>query len=370
MRRRSALALALSVGVLLAGCSAGTSGDSEQVAAVADVERAKAEIAPYLEAPSEFPLTVPLEASVAGKRVAFLDCGTPICALAWDISSGAAASLGVELTRIDAALQADKVEAAFDAVEAGGYDGVIDVAIPHALAQAGLTRLQAAGIPVVSGAVVNGDPDLYGAMLLSNQFLERVGEIYATYVISEFGGDANTVFYVVPELELTTVIYDGFERKYTELCAECELRVADIPVTAIGSAAPTIVTDDLQANPNTTVAAFASAEAAIGLPVALSTAGIADVAVVANGLNGDALRQIMDEEMHAGIGYDMVYHYWSVLDALARLMTDQALDPASEADEIPTMVLGHGGVTDELVQAGSWVAFPVSKFEELWAPAR
>lgn len=369
-RRKTALALVLSAGLMLAGCSNGAPEKTDTPAASADVERAAAEVAPYLEAPTAFPLTVPLENSAAGKRVAYLDCGTPVCAMGWESSNAAAAALGVELVRIDAALQADKVQAAFDTIEGGGFDGVIDVALPHALAQSGLTRMKELGIPVVSAAVVNGDPELYGAMLMSNQFFERIGEIYAAYIVSEFGSDADTVFYIVPELELTTIIFDGFERKYTELCPDCKLRVADIPVTSIGSSAPTIITDDLQANPNTNVVALSTAEAAIGLPVALATAGIDDVTITGNGPTGDALRQINEGEMQAGIGYDFVYHHWSTHDALARLMTGQALDPAAEADEIPTQILLQPSITDELVQAGIWTAFPTSEFEKLWSSAR
>lgn len=82
---------------------------------------------------------------------------------------------------------------------------------------------------------------------------------------AEFGDAAKTAFYLVPELELTQIVYEGFESTYREFCPECTLRTADIPIASLGSTSATVAVDDLLAHPDTTVAAFSTAEAAIGL---------------------------------------------------------------------------------------------------------
>lgn len=371
-RRKVAMtSLALSALMVLAACSSGgTNAADSDVSVVADSAGARAAIEQYYSDPEAFPITEPLKTSVVGKRIAYLDCGTPICAQGWTVTEDAAKPLGVEVERIDATMTADKVAAAFDTIIAKQFDGVINVALPNALAEAGLAKLAEAGIPVVGGGVVNGDPELFGAMLMANGHFRKMGEIMGRYVVAEFGENADVVAYVIPELELTQIIYEGFEAGLKEFCEECNVRTADIPVASIGSTAPTIVTDDLLAHPETTVAAFMTAESAIGLPAAMTTAGIENIAVVGGAPTGEALRQIRDGEMLGGVAWDFVYHRWSTLDALARLITGQALDPALVADEIPARIITQNDVTDEMIQSGSWVAFPTSEFVSLWVNAK
>lgn len=368
-----ATAIALTAGLALVGCSTAgpePAGSAAPTAGSADVDGARAAIAELLEAPSQFPITTPLETSVAGMKVAYLDCGTPICAMGWDSSAAAAEAIGVELVRVDATIGADTIATAFDTVEAGGFDGVINVALPHALAEAGLVRMKELGIPVVGGGVVNGDPELYGGLIMSNTFFGWIGEVFGAWVVAEFGDAANTVFYLVPELELTQIVYEGFESTYREFCPECTLRTADIPIASLGSTSATVAVDDLLAHPDTTVAAFSTAEAAIGLPAAMASAGLSNVAVVGNAPTGDALRQIRDGEMVGGTAYDFVYYQWVMHDMLARLMTGQPLDPNEIADIIPSQILLQGTVTDELVNSGAWAPFPMGEFEQLWADAK
>ena len=64
-----------------------------------------------------------------------------------------------------------------------------------------------------------------------------------------------------------------------ELCPDCKVRTTDIPITSIGTKAPSDIVSDLQRNPQTNVAVFPTLAAALGLPAALKTAGI-DVDVV------------------------------------------------------------------------------------------
>lgn len=370
-RKLAMIPLALSALMVLAACSSGsTDAEEGSVAVVADSAGARAAIEQYYSDPAAFPITEPLETSVVGKRIAYLDCGTPICAQGWSVTEEAALPLDLEVERIDATMTADKVAAAFDTVIAKQFDGVINIALPNALAEAGLTKLAEAGIPVVGAGVVNGDPELFGAMLMANGHFHKMGEIMGSYVVAEFGDKADVVAYVIPELELTEIIYDGFEAGFKEFCEGCNLRTADIPVASIGSTAPTIVTDDLLAHPETTVAAFMTAESAIGLPAAMSTAGIEGVAVVGGAPTGEALRQIRDGEMLGGVAWDFVYHRWSTLDALARLISGQALDPALVADEIPARIITQTDVTDQMIESGSWVAFPTSEFSSLWENAK
>ena len=111
-------ALAIAATLILASCgNSGNSGSSSAGAAnKADVATAKEMIAPYTGQPSKFPITKPLATKPTGKRIAYLDCGTPICGLFYTVTKPAMEALGMSLTSIKAGLQADTVQAAVDTV--------------------------------------------------------------------------------------------------------------------------------------------------------------------------------------------------------------------------------------------------------------
>lgn len=354
--------------VVLAGCGS-SDGDTEDKGgsgASADTTTAKSEIEPYLSAPTDFPITEPLDGSVDGKTVAWLDCGTPVCGLGWTNVENASKALGLNATRVDAGLQAETIKDAFDTVTAQGVDAAMDPALPNPLAQSGLEALTAEGIPAVGVGVVNGDRDLLPAIVGSEVALSRLGELTASYMVATYGDDVNTVFYTVPELELTQIMYDAFEEKLTELCPDCEVRSAEIPVASLGTTAPTVITDDLQAHPDTKQAAFSVGEEAIGLPAALKTAGI-EVDTVAAGPGPDSFQQIKDGDMAAAIGYDLTYVGWAATDSAARLILGQDMSKAVQDDIVPMQILTADSVTDEMIQFG-WSAYPdiADRFSEIW----
>jgi ribose transport system substrate-binding protein len=345
------------------GSSSTSTGSSS---GTADTAKAQQEINPYLSAPTKFPISDSLSGSVAGKKLAFLDCGTPTCALGWTNVSAAATKLGMDASRVNAGLQADTVSSAFDTITSQGVDAAIDPALPNPLAQSGLQQLKAKNIPAVGIGVVDGDPALLPAIAGSNKALARLGALTATYMVSKYGDDINTVYYTVPELQLTTVMYDAFQKQLLSLCPSCKVRTASIPVADLGTTAPTVITDDLQAHPDTKQAAFTVGEEAIGLPAAMKAAGIS-IPTIASGPGPDSFQQIKDGDMTAGIGYDLTYVDWDAVDAAARLILGDDLPRADQEDYVPMEVITQDNVTDDMIKSG-WTAFPdiASQFASLW----
>jgi ABC-type sugar transport system substrate-binding protein len=366
-------ALLVSLGMILTAC--GSDGDANaddpgsNSGAKADVDAATALIEPYEEPATDFPIKTPLKASVDGKKVAYLDCGTPVCGYTWTDISQAADILGIDLTRVNAGLQAETVTSAFDTVTASSYDGVLNPALPNPLAEAGLKALKDEGVPVVGGGVVNGDPELVQVRLSSEVAMKKLGELMAAYVIQQQADDANIVFYLTPELELTTTMWEGFEGKYKELCPDCGVRSADIPVSALGTDAPNIVSDDLQSHPDTSMAVFSLGEQAIGYSAAMKAAGI-DIDTFAAAPSPDTLQQVKDGGIDAALGFDFVYLDWAMVDSLARLMAGEEADPSAADDVIPMQVLTKDDITDTMVQYG-YIAFPdiADRFTALWPKA-
>jgi len=59
-------------------------------------------ISGYVGKPSAFPVTETLEEVPKGAEIDYVDCGTPVCALVWELLQPAAQTMGVKLERVKA----------------------------------------------------------------------------------------------------------------------------------------------------------------------------------------------------------------------------------------------------------------------------
>lgn len=365
--RTALVGLAVLPVLALAACGGSDSSGSEG-AGSADTATAKEMIAPYVGQPSPFPISTPLETAPTGKKVAYMDCGTPICALFYDIASPAAEALGMELTRVDTGQAADTVSTAFDTAVNGGHDGVFVPAIPPALWERGLDALNEAGTPVVTTGVTGGDPSKIDVMQVSDVNVTEAAHLLAAYVVAEHGADVNAVLYRTPELPFTGLMADEFQQQMDELCDGCDVRIADIPASTLGNRAPSIIVDDLQAHPDTKTVIFSVGEQANGLAAAMKTANL-DAEMIANSPTPETLQQMKDGDIDAALGLDLAVIGWTAMDSLARLSTGAEADPGALADQPPMQFLTAEDLPEDV--SHGWVAYPdfADRFMTLWAPA-
>jgi ribose transport system substrate-binding protein len=371
LRKYAGVAIALAAVLTVGGCAPAVAPDQTNGSVgSADTARASELASVYLDGPSEFPVATPLETLPAGKRIAFIDCGTPICALFHALIEAPAAALGMEVLRIDAGHAADTVQAAFDAAIASEVDGVFVPGIDSALWERGLDDLTAAGIPVVTTGMTGGDAERIPLRHVSEVSIKRAADAMAGYVVAEQGADVNIVLYQTPELNFTTLFAEEFILTMQELCDSCVARTVDIPAAALGNRAPTIVADDLQAHPETSTALFGVGEQANGLTAALTTAGIDDREILVFIPGPETLQQTKDGLVDFVLGLDLTIIAWTTADTLAKLITGQAVDeftlgdnPVMQflaAEDLPADVsLGWTGYQD----------FP-ERFAALWANAK
>jgi ribose transport system substrate-binding protein len=67
--------------------------EAEPEASGGGVAAAKEAVAPYIGKPSPFPVTEKLKEVPKGDEIDYVDCGTPICALFWEILQPAAETM-------------------------------------------------------------------------------------------------------------------------------------------------------------------------------------------------------------------------------------------------------------------------------------
>jgi ribose transport system substrate-binding protein len=363
----SAVVAGLALACGLVACGSDDEGPDGGPAAAASGGNAAAEAAiePYVGQPSAFPVSEPLRETPKGATVAFMDCGTPVCALFWQLLEPAAKTMGVRLTRYEAGSAADTVAAAWDSVVAARPDAVIAAAIDIELWNNQLERLQEADIPVVTTGVLGTAEYGIEAAQISETWSELAGRLMANYVAARFGPDSEVTVYDVPELTFTQLVSEAFQAELPKACSSCSVRVAHIPVATTGNTAPNRIVSDLQAHPETTVIVFASDETQSGLPAALQTAGI-EVQTLGLSPSPTNLQYVKEGKEDAVLAVDLPVLAWTLLDQAARRLAGQELK-GDEAEGITDMqFLTQGDITFD--PSKGWTGYPdfAQRFAKLW----
>jgi ribose transport system substrate-binding protein len=341
-----------------ASSGGGESGDN----AVAEAKQA---IAPFVGQPSPFPVTEALKELPKGANIAYMDCGTPVCALFWELLSPAGQVMGVNIKRIKAGTAANTVSSAFDSVIAEKPDAVIVAAIDPELWKKQLEELQAAEIPVVTTGIVNAEEFGIVSPQYAKNESERDGKLLANYVVANEGPEASVVVYEIPELTFTGVITSAFQEEVEAKCPGCSVRTTQIPVATIGNTAPNLVVSDLQANPDTTVAVFPSDEAEGGLPSALQAAGI-KVDLIGNTATPTTLQYLKEGKETAALAVDLPVLIWTTLDQAAREIGGQK----QTGDESKGLTVVQFLTQEDIVfdPSKGWTGYPdfAERFAKLW----
>lgn len=369
--RRGLGAAILGLTVVLTACGSGKNSaapSGSTAAAAADTAGARALIEPFVGHPSAFPIDTPLAKSAAGKRIAVMDCGTPVCSLFFTLAQPAAAALGMQVTQVKAGLAADSVAAAFNTVVQAKYDGVFVPAIQPSLWQRGLDQLVQAKIPVVTTGIVGGDPAKINASQVSDKAIQLAGKLLAAYVVNDTGDKTNVVFYVTPEIAFNPVLADAFQAEMKTLCPACPSRTAKVPAATMGTSAPSLIVNDLQANPKTTTAVFGEANQAAALPSALKVAGVS-VKTLATFPDPQSLQQVKSKQIDAALAVDLPVDAWTLMDSLARLTTGGVVTDGAKADTPPMQFLTAAELPGDV--SHGWTGYPdfAAKFTALWKQA-
>ncbi|MFJ6651404.1 sugar ABC transporter substrate-binding protein [Microbacterium sp. NPDC091313] len=357
----------------LTACGAGgTAADGGRTdGASVDTARVSEILQPYVGQASEFPVDEDLTTRPEGATIAYLQCATPFCAIFADLLQPAAEQLGATLSITKADASASGLQRAAETIISQKPSAVIIAGTDPAGIKNQLATLDQEGIPVLSNGAIGGAD--YGIDVSFNDTaaMQIVGSVLAAWAVDKRGGSTDAVFYNIPELAFSAPMKDAFTSTVSELCAACTVRVEDISVTSIGSTAPQEVVSDLQANPDTNVAVFASEEAATGLPAALRVAGL-DSQVLVNGFGATPaqLEEISKGDLAASMAVDVPVIMWTLVDAAARLITGQEIT-AGEKAGVPPLELVDAAALEGKDISNGYSAYPdfSERFAALWGSA-
>lgn len=364
------LAASLSIVACGGGSSSSSSnatGESE-ASGKTDVAAAKATIMPYVGHPSPFPVTENLKEVPKGAEIAYINCGTPVCALFGTLTQAAAETMGIKWSQVKSGTSANTVSAAFDSVLAQSPDAVLVPGLEPSLIGSKVEELEAANIPVISTGIAISDGELgINSPQQGKVQSELDGQLLAAYVVAESKG-TNIVYYNIPEYSFSGVVEEAFNAELEKICPECSVRSVDISAATVGNTAPNTIVSDLQANPETEVAVFASDEAEIGLPAALESAGI-EIETIGNAPTPTNLQYIKEGKETAGLGIDIAVLAWTIVDQAAREIVGQELSGLEKEALTVVQLLGREDINFN--PSKGWTGYPdfAERFAKLWGVA-
>lgn len=346
---------------LLAACGGTKAEGSTRVA----IPAASKKVEQYSSAPTNFPVTARLAGTLPrGTTFALLQCATPVCALQGQILKGAADSLGVKLQPVNGGVSASSMQAAMSSIVELHPSAVLVPPVEPAAIRAQLDQLHSMGTPIVSVGMVGVAGYPFDADLLGDENHALVGQLLADWAMSQAGEGGKFVFYNNPELSFSALIRTGFKKEVKSLCGSCSVRVTDVSIADIGTKAPDLVVSDLQRNPDTDVAVFATSETSTGLPAALKVAGI-HIKTVGYGPSPGGLQDIKSGGITAGLAIDFGLTYWTQVDIAARLAAGEKV-PTGEGDIGAMQFLTAHDIDFDPTRG--WTAFPdfADRFIKLW----
>jgi ribose transport system substrate-binding protein len=354
VRRAITATLPVTALLALAACGTGTTpaADSTQAGAPGSpgLTAARAALAKYSERPATISVTEPVGKAIPkGKKIDFILCGVQSCKDLAGFFTEAAKELGWQVKQISTQGTPESVQAAYEQAVRDKPDAVVASGFPRAVYAKQLAQLKAAGIPVIQSNAddVTGD----GISLLKNgpKDVGVQGEMLASWVVSNSGAKADTVYFDLPAYTILKPVKDSFAAKYKEWCDGCALDNVDVPITAVGKDMPDRVVSYLRSHPKVTHVVFSLGLLNVGVPAALKTAGITGKHIVVT----DGAMALNSHETA-----------WLQADALARHFTGQSMAVGQKA-ALPNMLV----TKDNLPSADG--DFPIvedykKQFKALW----
>jgi ribose transport system substrate-binding protein len=286
-------------------------------------------LAPYTGHPSEFPTGAPFNVK-PGLKFAYVDCGSPVCALFGTITEGAVKAAGGKLVVVKAGSSAQGIQKAFDSVVSLKPDAVIAAGVSPALFQRQAKELTAMKIPIGStgmgeDAVQLGLDKPPNTLIYGPNGLRRTGQVLAAYVYKTKGDKTNVGIIQTPELTFFQVEVDSFKQTMSQLCPNCKVRVIKTPIASLGSTAPSLIVSDLQAHPDTNIVAGGDCENVTGLPQALKKGGLSTTIVCAGSAPPVTLQYIKSGQVKGNFALDLAIDVFSMVDADLRTIYKQPI---------------------------------------------
>jgi len=320
--------------------SSSTSGGSTGGAAgnLADVKKT---VDKALQRPTSINITAKLNAApVKGKTIDWLQCSVPACVALTAPLRAATNTVGWKLNVVDAGVTPQTIRAAWDKAVADKPDAVIASGFSRALFNTELAQLKAANIPVIDLTTADSPGNGLTAVFDYGPDYLASGQRLADYALSQDGTKVNAVMVTSSAFENLSFVARGFKTELNKQCPDCPVDSFDAPATSIGKDLPTRITAYLTAHPSVNWAYIGYDDMVLGLPAAMSAAGLSGKVKLVTIDNEPATQAYMKnkQDLVASDGFPGPEIMWRSVDFLLRDFAHQDTAP-STAHNLPVWLL-------------------------------
>ena len=318
---KSAAFLVIGAALAAAGCGSDSDGDAAASGGDADVSAAQELAQEASTRPTSLQLAEPVGKEIpAGKKIVYISCGVEACEIQGDIIKEGAALLGWTAETIGTDGSPEQLQNAFQTALRQGADAVILNAVTRAVVAKQLAEAEQHGVAFVTASSVEKTGDGILANIADTRNSGRIGERLAAQIVSDSGGDANTLYVNISAFQILKTLGDQFESSYKEYCPGCEYGSIDIPVTSLGRDAPDRIVSYLRSHPQVNYVMLSVSNAlGAGLPAALRAAGLAEkVKIIGQSADSQTFQDLQAGNIKAVVPFDYYTVDYLMLDALAR----------------------------------------------------
>lgn len=318
-----ALATAVVPTVAIGATSAGASGGTA-------IPAAKKLVKSLEQRPTHLPTSKPITGSIpSGKTIDWLQCSTPACTILTKPLEQAAAVLGWKVHVVNAGITPETVKNAWDVAVKDHPDAVMATGFPKTIFASELAQLKADNIPVIDGFVATKRGDGITAVVQGNNTNHRIGTALADWVLAKKGTSADTLLVTSSTFPTLNRVASGFNKEYKRLCSSCALGTLNEPATSFGTTLPSDVVGYLKTHPTVNYVVADEGSIPLGLPQALSSAGLSGkVTVVTQYPSQTTVQYLSQGSLTAIVMPQEIDAMWQMTDALARYYAKQSVVPA------------------------------------------
>ena len=347
--------------------TASTDGGAADGPVAAGIAAAQKFVEPYLSIPTDIGISEPLDGTLEGKTVMFLECGASNCKEFGDLMEAPVALLGAKFVRVPSGGTPEDFAAAYDTAIAARPDVVVSPAINFGFVSAELDQLEEMGIPVVSQATGEEPTNGVDKELVSREMWEKAGRVAAAFVTVDSGGAANVLYIKESVFTFANPQFESFEKGLAEFCPECTVTKLEVPFTDIGTAIPGEVVSAFQKNPDLNYITDSYGPQVTGVREALGEAGIEDYTLFNQAGVAFNIQQVLDGTAVADMQVSPKFDAWALTDAAARAVLGQDLD-AIDDPNLPWIFIATKETVnwDPNTEDFEGVVGLEEQFKELW----
>jgi ribose transport system substrate-binding protein len=374
-KRGTAITLAVALVGVVAGCGSTSSGSATSAASASNASaaaasnassQATAAIDKLLVRPTHIGITTPIKGGVPkGKKIVYLQCGIPDCALIANAMQAATAQVGWSFTRISTGTSPQNIVAAWQEALRQNPDGIVMTGgYPVAYYQAEVNQAVSRKIPVIAMAQQNqGAP--FNLVIGSGQVQGTIaGTMAAKWVASKVSG-GHVLVVNIPGVGAVQSEVAAFQKQLPTYCPGCSLDVLSVPPASVGTNAATTIANYLQGHQDIKYMYLTTIDLALGLPAAYSSVGLQPVPTIAATESDSGLSQIKQNQagLQATIYWVDVEAAYRAVDGLARYYRGQPIAPDADAT-LPQWLVTQANLPSQRPLPA--VSDYVQQFDSLW----